>query len=295
MARRLLTPAARVPLDQFATHWVTAMVKATVPGHGAVSGDVKLLNRIRGAFGRRLMAGASVEAIAGQPCPWQPPCALDVLFREQARLEGRHGIPKPWVLALDRHGLDLIVRLTLFGFSIDWAGVAGHALAEALRDHVDFKEGAPSLFLPKPEVGHLAITEISAPTPRPQPAVVLDFLTPLDAAGDDPLDRPASIIGRLARRLDLMARWMDVEIDADWRGLAELWNSLDYDVASLARASLDSRSGRDRQRRFQRDLIVGALAVYGDLAPLWPILALGQLTHAGRGATAGLGRYVLRS
>jgi hypothetical protein len=48
-------------------------------------------------------------------------------------------------------------------------------------------------------------------------------------------------------------------------------------------------------RRLTRDLIVGALAVYGDLATLWPILALGQFTHAGRGATAGLGRYALRS
>lgn len=28
--------------------------------------------------------------------------------------------------------------------------------------------------------------------------------------------------------------------------------------------------------------------------PWWPLLVLGQLSHAGRGGTAGLGRYVLR-
>ena len=69
-----------------------------------------LMNRVRRAPGRMLMTGASAEAIAGKPCPWQPPCALDLLFREHARIGGRHGIPKAWVLAFDRRGFDLIVR-----------------------------------------------------------------------------------------------------------------------------------------------------------------------------------------
>jgi hypothetical protein len=294
VARRLLAPAARVPLDQLAEHWIAATVEATVPGHGALAHDLIVMNRIRGAFGRILMAGASAAAIAGKPCPWTPPCALDLLFREQARIAGRHGIPKPWALALDRRGFDLIVRITLFGFAIDWAGVVAHALATALRDHIDWKERAPGLFLPKPEVERLDIKEVSgALVPRLRSSVMMEFVTPLDAAGDDPLDRPASVIGRLARRIDLTARWMDIEIAADWRELSAVWNALDYDAASLSRAQLDSRSGRDQKRRFQRGLVQGALAVAGDLAPIWPVLALGRLTHAGRGATAGLGRYVL--
>lgn len=144
MARRLLAPAARIPLDRLAEHWVAATVEATVPGHGALVGDLVLMNRVRRALGRMLMTGASAEAIAGKPCPWQPPCALDLLFREHARIGGRHGIPKPWVLAFDRRGFDLIVRITLFGFAIDWAGVVGHALAQALRDHIVASAGAVS-------------------------------------------------------------------------------------------------------------------------------------------------------
>jgi hypothetical protein len=294
VARRLLAPSAQVPLEKLAEHWIVATVEATVPGHGALARDLILMNRIRGALGRMLMAGASAAAIAGKPCPWVPPCALDLLFREQVRIEGRHGIPKPWALALDRRGFDLIVRITLFGFAIDWAGVVGHGLATALREHIDWKERAPGLFLPKAEVARLDIKEASgALAPRPRSSVVMEFVTPLDAAGDDPLDRPASVIGRLARRIDLIARWMDVEIAADWRELAAVWNGLDYDAASLSRAQLDSRSGRDQKRRFQRGLVQGALVIAGDLAPIWPLLAIGRLTHAGRGATAGLGRYRL--
>jgi hypothetical protein len=188
------------------------------------------------------------------------------LFREHARIGGRHGIPKPWVLAFDRRGFDLIVRITLFGFAIDWAGGVGHAFAQALRDHIDWKERAPALFLPTAAVDRLDVKEASSVlAPRPRSSVILEFVTPLDAAGDDPLDRPASVIGRLARRIDLLARWMDIEIEDDWRELAALWNDLNYDVASLSRARLDSRSGRDH-RRFQRGLVQGGLAIAGDLA-----------------------------
>jgi hypothetical protein len=302
LAARLLDPAARVPLAELPAHWVTATVEATVPGHGALAGDLVLMGRIRGALGRVLMDGASRAAIAGRPCDFDPPCALDVLFREQART-GKHGVPKPWVLALDRHGLDLVVRITLFGFAIDWAGAVGQALATALRRGVDFREraggGHDRLFLPPPEVSHLAIREAGVAMPRPRDTVLLDFLTPLDAAGDDPLDRPASVVGRLARRIGLMARWMDVVIDADWPALAAHWNALPCDPAGLARETLDSRSGRQRddrtggRRRFARPLLSGTLAIGGDLVPVWPLLVLGETCHAGRGGTAGLGRYRL--
>ena len=54
MARRLLAPAARIPLDRLAEHWVAATVEATVPGHGALVGDLVLMNRVRRALGRML-------------------------------------------------------------------------------------------------------------------------------------------------------------------------------------------------------------------------------------------------
>ena len=152
LAERLLRSEARVPLDGLAGRWRAARIRAVVPGHGPLAGEVVVMNRIRGAVGAVLMEGASAEAVAGQPCPWQPPCALDVLFREQGRIGGRHGLPKPWVLALDRRGSDLIVTLTLFGFAADWSDVVRQALAMALRRRIDWRDCAPGLFLPKPEI-----------------------------------------------------------------------------------------------------------------------------------------------
>jgi hypothetical protein len=294
LAERLLEPVARVALEQLAEQWVAATVEMSVQGHGALKDDLVLMNRIRGALGRMLMAGASAEAIAGKPCPWSPPCALDLLFREQARLGGKHGIPKPWVLALDRRGFDLVVRVTLFGIAVEWAGVVAHTLAVALRDHIDWKQRAPTLFLPKATIERVAVKQTNGVVlPRVRASAVLDFITPLDAAGDDPLDRPATVVGRLARRIDLLARWMEMEIDADWRSLSRLWNDLAYDAAGLARRRLDRRSGRD-PRDFQLGLVSGSLGIAGELGPIWPLIVLGQLCHAGRGATAGLGRYVVQ-
>jgi CRISPR-associated endoribonuclease Cas6 len=207
---------------------------------------------------------------------------------------GKHGIPKPWVLTLDRSRQDLVVRITLFGFAMEWAGAVAHALATALQHGIEWKERAPGIFLPKPVVGQLDIKASDhGLLPRRRQTASLDFVTPLDAAGDDPLDRPATVIGRLARRIDLLARWMDVEIDADWPTLAASWNDLDFQTGGFARAPpLDRKSGRG-QHRFQVRLMAGSLGLGGELDPFWPLLVLGQSSHVGRGATAGLGRYVL--
>jgi len=291
LAQDLCRPAARVPLDALADHWRLARLEACIPGHGVLARNFVLMNRIRGAFGRRLMEGASREALAGQPCPWRPPCTLDVLFREQARV-GKHGLPKPFTLSLDRHGRDLLVRLALLGFAMDWAAAAAQALVAALRHDIDWRGHADGNFLPRPEVESFAIAEAGIPG-LAREATVLRFVTPLDASGDDPLDRPATIIGRLARRVDLMSRWMGVEVDADWPLLARLWNGLDYHSAGLRRAAgLPRRSGRNGNS-FSQALVEGELSIAGPLDPIRPILVVGQSCHAGRGATHGLGRYVL--
>ena len=88
--------------------------RVRIPGYAALAHDLDLLRRLRGGIGEVLLEGASAEAIAGQPCPWDPPCTFDILFREQGRA-GVHGIPKPYALAAERRGRDLVVAMTLFG------------------------------------------------------------------------------------------------------------------------------------------------------------------------------------
>ena len=122
IARRLAAPALRLPLRDLAGAWRQATVSARVLGHAALAHDLDLLRRIRGAIGNVLLEGASPDAIAGRSCPWRPPCALDILFNEQGR-RGAHGIPKPYALAAERKGQDLLVSVTLFGATAGWAGV----------------------------------------------------------------------------------------------------------------------------------------------------------------------------
>lgn len=294
IGRRLLAPARQVSLDELRAIWFQARISIRVAGYAALAHDLVLLRRIRGALGRVLMEGASAEALAGHPCPWQPPCALEVLFREQGRA-GSHGIPKPFVLAAERRGPDLVVSLTLFGLASDWAGAVGHALASALRHRIDWRGQRNDLFLPKPEISALVVRSWDGldcgASPR---GVEMEFLTPVNAEGDDPLERPGTIIARLARRLDGLARWQDATVVADWRGLASRWDAADYDVRGLVRGRVVRRSGRSLAD-FTAQLVSGSLRIEVLPEDLWPILAIGREIHVGKGANAGFGRFALRS
>ncbi len=292
LADDLSAPVERIPLAALADRWQTARLEARLAGYGALADDLVLMNRVRGAFGRRLMDGASDEAIAGKPCPWHPPSALDVLFREQMRV-GRHGLPKPLALALDRRERDLVVRLTLFGLAIDWAAAAMQAMVSALRHDIDWRSRADGRFLPKLDIVDCMILPAGLHPSAPRSPVVLRFVTPLDSSGDDPLERPATVVGRLARRVDLMARWMGVELDADWPALSRVWLGLDYNADRLARAAALARHSSRTGQSFRQSLVAGELAIVGALETIWPLLAAGESCHVGRGATQGLGRYVL--
>lgn len=281
-------------LEALATAWTQVRVSARIPGYGALAHDTVVLRRVRGGLGQILMQSASPEAIAGKPCPWRPPCTLDVLFREQGR-SGAHGIPKPFILAAERRGDDLEVVLTLFGVAVDWSPAVVHALVATLRHGIDWRGQRRDVFAPVPVValvnvvGFEGVRRISVGS-----CVSLDFLTPLNAENDDPLDRPATVLARLARRVEGLARWQDVAIDEDWRALAANWAELSYDASSLRRVRIHRRSGRTA-REFVMDAVAGTLCIDGVPAPLRALLAIGEQVHIGKGASEGFGRFVLAS
>ena len=292
IAHRLAAPSRRVTLVELAGSWYQSVVSARIPGYGVLAHDLDLLRRLRGAIGDLLLAGASAEAIGGRPCPWQPPCALDLLFREQGR-RGAHGIPKPYVLKADRAGPDLVVSMTLFGFASDWTGVIQHVLAAAVQDRIDWRGQRPALFLPTPRLADLSVGDAEGiPVPSVPSIAVLEFLTPMNAEGDDPLERPATLFARLARRIEGLAAWQDAALEEDWRQLGTLWEALPYDVAQLRRRRADRHSGR-AGKSFTVETVDGSLQIT-DLPPvLWLLLVIGSVTHAGKGATEGFGRFRL--
>jgi hypothetical protein len=127
------------------------------------------------------MESASAEAVAGRPCRRQPPCALDVLFREQGRF-GAHGIPKPFVLAADRRGQDLVVTMTLFGVAADWAAVATHALVATLQRRIDWPGQRADVFIPRVVMGDVTVRSDERLRAGPSRAdAELQFLTPMNA------------------------------------------------------------------------------------------------------------------
>lgn len=288
IARRLAAPADRPDLGALAARWFhqVIIVRTARPPDMPV---LTLLNRVRGAWGGRLMAGASASALAGRPCSFEPPCALDVFLREQLRLDGgRHGLPKPYVIGADLHRRHLDLRLTLFGFSCDWLPAAREALVAALAHDVDLAGGRRGLTV---EGVDLATVEGLALPPAPRFAA-LDFATPFDATGADVFEAPWTLVARLARRVDGLARWMDAEPDCDWPALAQAWRGIAYGGAHLAQTDA-RRASRRQDRRFANPVVEGVVTLEGDLAALWPLLVIGQTCHVGRGATAGQGRYRL--
>lgn len=293
IAERLLNPAHRVGMDGLLAGWLGVEIEALVPGHGVLAGEADVLRKLRGALGAVLLRGASREAKGGRPCPWEPPCALDILFREQARIAGGRGIPKPWALAADERGPDLVLRLTLFGFAGDWAPAISLVLADAIMHGLEWSRIRPDLFRPAPVVTMLQVRERRVPPIGHIPAEGrIVFVTPLEAEATDLREAPWAVLPRAMRRVALLARWMDMDAEAMVETIAVQARSIDFDVSDLATHGVRRRSGRAAQA-FEQPMHRGSIGLAGLLETAWPLLVLAEQAHLGRGATSGFGRIRL--
>lgn len=287
---RLLEPAAATPLADLPGRWFHQRVELLVAGHAAAADDPALGGRLRGAWGRALMRGASAEALAGRPCPWDPPCALDPLFREQGAITARLAVPRPYVLAARAAGADLLVRLTLFGFACDWIEAAADALVAALR-HGE----PPPLGRPAEPLGRRVVTQEGVAVPATAGPAVLTFRTPVAFRSGDDLGAPSArtLVSGLGNRVSGLARWQDTAVTADWRALAEHAETLRFDPSDLRLRRWTRRSSRQEGRTIPLGGWTGRMILGGDLEPVLPLLALGATCHAGSHATLGMGAYTL--
>lgn len=292
LAARLLQPAGLVPLAALPQHWFRQRIALRVAGTGmgaaaALAADPALPGRLRGAWGRALMRGASPEALDDRPCPWTPPCALDPLFRAQGAITARLALPRPYVLAVRALDGDLWVELTVFGFACDWIDAAAEALVAALR------HGEP------PPLGHpvtlrdrQVITEetVAVPPPEAGPAI-LTFHTPVAFRDGGAVRRPTlrTLISGLGNRVSGLARWQDTAVQADWRGLAEYAETLPCDLSGLQLRRWERHSARQEGRAIPLSGWLGPVVIGGDLTPILPLLALATTCHAGSHTTHGLG------
>lgn len=261
------------------------------PGAATVAGNPNLPAKIRGAWGRRLAEGASDGALAGGPCNWPAPCAYDLFFNAQGRATSRLEIPKPFVLALDVAGHDLVVSLTLFGVAGDWAGEAADALVRALREGLDGGPERRALAVTSREIvaaQGLDAADLSA-------GALLRFLSPVALRQGKRLHvEPASLLKSIANRISGLALWQGSALAIDPGALKAETEAL----GEAAEWSFDSlpdwrRSSKAQNRRFAMRGALGELLLSPPSRSLAVLLRLGAEVHAGSHAALGMGRYQL--
>ena len=178
------------------------------------------------------------------------------------------------------------------------AEVWGQRSGNAVGATVDGEAGWNTIHEPG---GQLAVPEIQPRlAPASPQAVRVRLLTPLRIRRDNRLvDQRGfgfrSLAGVLLRRISLLTAFFgDTPLETDFAGLLRLADSLPIRQRQLRWREWTRYSSR-QETKLQMGGLIGWFEVGGPgLESLWPYLWLGQWTHAGRGCSMGLGRYVLQ-
>lgn len=158
-------------------------------------------------------------------------------------------------------------------------------------------DGWRTIFEPGGRLSPVAAEHRAPPTPPP--AVRVRLLTPLRIkrhehfVGVSDFDFRA-FAGGLLRRISLLTYFFgETPLETDFAALLRLAESVPVVECDLHWREWTRRSSR-QQTKLQMGGLVGRFELAGPgLLPFWPILWLGQWTHAGKGCSMGLGRYVL--
>ncbi|WP_297729110.1 CRISPR system precrRNA processing endoribonuclease RAMP protein Cas6 [Limnohabitans sp. Rim8] len=130
--------------------------------------------------------------------------------------------------------------------------------------------------------------------------VELQLLAPLRVKRDGQLVtvdnfRFADFFGNLLRRISMLTYFhTETPFETDFQSVMAQARGIPCD-ATLKWTEQTRHSSRQKQKMPFGGL-AGTIRLAGtDIAPIWPILWLGQYTHAGGGTTMGLGHYTLAS
>ncbi len=260
------------------------------------SASPSLLNKVRGALGRALIEGGSDPVQNRETCDWPEPCTAEILFGKRPKIRigpNDSEITKPFVLFARPLKHDLEVGITLFGSARNRMPDVRMAMIQSLRKRVRWDQLARDhgLFVPRTmQIPFPVLEQVNGITAGPPPKqLLIQFVSPLDAERGQLDKEPQLIFRRLARRLQMLARWQGVEVATEWRVLEEAWLSVDLRLENVDPYPR-SRGGHKHHNTLIHNVEV---CVEGNVAPLLPMLLIGEHTHVGRGASLGLGRYRL--
>lgn len=238
--------------------------------------------------------------------------------------------PGPYVLEpadrrFDSDNGTLNLGVTLFGSANDYLPYVVHALDRAGRhgltarrvelDLVDVqnesrggdgdhapedateRDGWTTLFEPG---GHLSpVPAGHSVEPAPPAAVRVRLLSPLRIKRDEHLVGAAdfdfrAFAGGLLRRISLLTYFFgETPLETDFAGVLGTATSVQVTHPKLRWREWTRWSSR-QNTQLQMGGLTGSFDLAGsEIQPFWPILWLGQWTHAGKGCSMGLGRYVL--
>ncbi len=292
----LRAPEARVDLEGLVAAFHMRTIRLRIRGAAARAADPLLCGRVRGALGDLLAAAASPQARAGLPCPWSPPCAFEALFRKQGRMRPGVDFPSPWVICADKEDGDLLLSLRLFGIACEWAPAVAETLVLAVDRHLSWAAGTGAIL----DRNLIATDGLSIPDLGAEGAqrirLDLDFRSPAVSGQGGEARDPAVLFTGLRHRIEGLARWHGLTIEpAQWPGVTRVVRALE--VGWVAPRALSWRRGSRRQDRWvPMSGMAGLLRLAGrseDLAPLAPLLALGEQVHVGADIAFGCGRYRL--
>jgi len=286
LSRLKVSAQQTITSEALAGNWFDQTISVRLDGMAALIDHPDLLNHFRRSFLGALGPGASAQAAARHPCPWDPPCTLDVFRREQFREDGV-GLPKPFIPMARLENNDLIASIRVFGLACDWLPHVEAAFVDALRHRVPWRKmGASTPNLLDREIE--TCDKLSLPPKNV--SITLEWITPFDAEKIDASEKTGSILTRLHRRIQGMARWHDCTVEDLKDSHVEIWEACSDPKNLEAIPALPSYSGTKKSMYFA-DAASGSIRLINNADLFWPLLVIGERCAVGRGATRGRGQF----
>lgn len=275
----------------------------------------------RGAFGHALRRVACVTREKRCPdCLLYRSCGYAYVFEtpppaNAAKMRRYNHVPHPFALRVEEDASHCALYLNLFGRGNTHLALIVYALAQAAaggrgisgrqyrlqRVEQEIDPGAGEWRTIYEPDGKLQPLEARSPDIPDAPAFVrIDLRTPLRVKRNGHHVGPenfqfADLFSNLLRRISMLTSFhTDTPLETDFRELTQRAKEV-HAEAALTWCDQKRYSAR-QEAEMQMGGVIGTLTVQGaDLASFWPYLWLGQWTHAGSGATMGLGWYRLAS
>jgi hypothetical protein len=228
-------------------------------------------------------------------------------------------VPHPFVLAPPWPGEQLEIgdtelELTLFGRGNQYIAYVVCALKEAaqkglrglgslaLESVAQEDLSAPGTWLSIYDETRLSPLPPATPHAPPLPASVrIRLLTPLRLRHQERYVGPeeftfADLFSSLLRRISSLTYFhTERPLETDFAGLKAAARQVSIEQPDLRWCDWTRYSSRQAEE-LQMGGLMGAFTVnLGEQPELWPFIWLGQWTHAGKGTSMGLGRYVVET